>query len=240
MKAVVSIAVVGLALTLQDQVVPVHEEPRHRMIFETASARVLDIQIPPGETTLYHTHRQPILYVTMSTSRTRNQNHGGEWSAAPAPAGAKMDDSNLAIAPTSPPGRMMSTTSYAEKPQTHRVNNIGETLFRLIGVTNESDGDASEAPSASFDSKPEIANRWFRGYRHVLQKDETVGHTHDNPVAVVLAAGATTLEMKNAERRVRSADVPGFIGYVVAGDGHTLRGLAADTHVIEVEVRQPR
>jgi hypothetical protein len=233
-----------------DRVVPVHEEPRHRQVFETTGTRVLDIRIPPGDTTLFHTHSDPVLYVTMSTSRTRGQNLGGAWSgpafspdgatAGRAPARAT-SAARAPIVATDPPGRMMSTTSYAETPQTHRVNNVGDSLFRLIGITNSSAGDAGEEPSADFDINPEISNRWFRGYRVVLNKRESVEHRHANPVAVVLADGMAIVDAETSAGRVSvSADRPGFVTFVEGGARHTLRGGLTKNQVIEVEVRQPQ
>src|SRR5687767_9426223 len=158
----------------EDKVVPVHQEPRHHLVFDSPGTRILDVQIPPGDTTLFHTHSDPILYVTMSTSQTRSQSIGAEWSGTgAAAAAAPASTTPPRVAPSSPPGRMMSTTSYADKPQTHRVNNIGSSLFRLIGITNSSPGDPSATPSADFSAKPELDNRWFRGYRWPLTAEPT-------------------------------------------------------------------
>ena len=63
---------------------------------------------------------------------------------------------------------MNSVTSYAKQPLTHRVNNIGTSVFRLIGIINRTDGDPSTEPSADFAAKPEVDNRWLRGYRWPL------------------------------------------------------------------------
>ena len=146
-----------------EKIVPVHEEPRHRLVFDSPGTRILDINVPPGDTTLFHTHSNPILYVNMSASQMRNQTLGGEWSRPDASQGATQQP---AISQPPPrPGRMMSTTSYAQQPLTHRVNNVGQTLYRLIGVINYSAGDDSTARSLGFDVAPEISNPWFRGYR---------------------------------------------------------------------------
>ena len=79
---IVAAAATSAAMTgAQDEkVVPVHQEPRHRLVLDNAATRVLDIQIPPGDTTLFHTHGNPILYVNMSSSQTRGQTLGREWS----------------------------------------------------------------------------------------------------------------------------------------------------------------
>ena len=50
------------------------------MVYESPSLRVHDIQIPPGDTTLFHTHDTAILYVPIARSTNRSQVLGEEWS----------------------------------------------------------------------------------------------------------------------------------------------------------------
>jgi quercetin dioxygenase-like cupin family protein len=229
-------------LPQETTVVPVHQEPRHHLVHDSEAMRVLDIQIPPGDTTLFHTHSDPILYVTMSTSRTRNQNQGGEWSAPPAAAevASAPPATTIPTAPTSPPGRMMSTTTYATQPQTHRVNNVGTTLFRLIGTTNSSAGDESTGASAGFEgATPEIANRWFRGYRWVLSDTPTAEHLHTNPVNVVVVAGSARVSMAKADGP-RPLVEPGRFTVIPPGVAHSLQATAPGTQVLEIEVRRPQ
>jgi quercetin dioxygenase-like cupin family protein len=209
-------------------------------VFDSPGTRILDVQIPPGDTTLFHTHSDPILYVTMSTSRTRSQNLGADLSASPSAAANAPSAPNAPVSPSVPPGRMMSTTSYAERPQTHRVNNFGPTLFRLIGITNASAGDDSPGPSAGFDIEAEISNRWFRGYRRALTAQETVEHRHANPVAIVLVAGAAGVRTQAMAASAHPLSQPGAFLFLDAGATHVLRAGAPDTQVVEVEVRQPR
>ena len=68
---VVAVTATAAAMTAcqDEKVVPVHQEPRHHLVFDSDAIRVLDIQIPPGDTTLFHTHSNPILYVNMSARR---------------------------------------------------------------------------------------------------------------------------------------------------------------------------
>src|SRR5687767_9098476 len=114
-----SMAAVAGGVGQEDKVVPVHQEPRHRLVFDSPGTKILDVQIPPGDTTLFHTHSDPILYVTMSTSQTRSQNFGAEWSGTAPVATEAPAAPPVRIVPSKPVGRMMSTTSYADKPQTH-------------------------------------------------------------------------------------------------------------------------
>lgn len=147
--------------TGEEKVVPVFQEPRHHVVVDTPALRILDIQIPPGETTLYHRHDSAMLYVPIASSRTRNQNLGEDWTgggAAPAADAAPVP---------ARPGRVTAPANYLDKGQTHRVNNIGSTLFRLVGIANMTPGDttAGAAPTAG---KPELENRWYCAERLVI------------------------------------------------------------------------
>jgi hypothetical protein len=144
-----------------DQVVPVFQEPRHHLVVDTPTLRILDIQIPPGDMTLYHRHDSPMLYVPIASSRTRNQNQGEDWTGGGAAPAAP------AVPAPARPGRVNAPSNYMDKGQTHRVNNIGTSLFRLIGIANMTPGDAGGAAAASA-SKPELENRWYRAERLVI------------------------------------------------------------------------
>lgn len=229
-------ALIGTSTTAgqNEPVVPVHQEPRHRMVFEAPGVRVLDVQIPPGDTTLFHTHSDPILYVTMSSSTTRTQTLGGTWNGAPAPGPAA--SSPFKLAPSSPPGRMMSTTTYAERPLTHRVSNVGETLFRLIATTNASPGDETTGPSTGFAGTPEITNRWFRGYRLVVDGDGGNEHRHANPVNLVLVSGRASATIG---KTTRALDQLGLFAFIEPNVPHRLASVGGEAQLIEVEVRRP-
>lgn len=204
------------------------------MVFESPGVRILDVQIPPGDTTLFHTHSDPILYVTMSGSTTRNQVLGGEWNAAPAagPAAA----APFRLAPSSPPGRMMSVTTYTERSLTHRVSNVGETLFRLIATLNSSPGDDSTGLSPGFAGTPEIANRWFRGYRVIVSGQGASEHRHANPVNVVLVSGRAVATIGTV---TKAFDEPGQFALIEPNVPHRLSSVGGEAQLVEVEVRRP-
>ena len=59
----------GFAWTagLQAQkVIPLTMEPRHRLMMDGDPVKVLDVRIPPGDTSFFHVHDAPILLVGMS------------------------------------------------------------------------------------------------------------------------------------------------------------------------------
>jgi quercetin dioxygenase-like cupin family protein len=230
----------------QNPVVPVYQEPHHRQVFQHGPMRILDLQLPPGDISWFHSHESPVLYVTLGTSRTRTQNLGEDWGGrgaraggagrGTAPAGAPAPTPPAAAA-TPPAPRATSTTSYAQQPVTHRLQNIGDGLFRAMVVVNETPGDeVTTEAAAGFDARPELTNRWFRAYRLVLEPGQkTAAHVHKAPVAMfqatagkALGAGAMTWEFNE----------PGQWAFFDAGDRHDVRN-AGDGRVelIEVEVR---
>jgi mannose-6-phosphate isomerase-like protein (cupin superfamily) len=242
-------------------VVPVHDEPHHRQVFQHGPMRILDLQIPPNDMSWFHLHEWPVLYVTLGTSATRTQMLGGEWSGGAAGGARRGQGRGLgrgAVAPAAgrgadgrggragrggaPPGstspRATSTTSYAEAPITHRLENIGTNLFRAMVVINETQGDETTSSSdAGFDAEPELTNRWFRAYRITVAPDQkTPTHRHRAPVAIVQATPGTGL----GEGRVTfEFNEPGQWAFFDAGHEHEVRNAGTGTlELIEVEVRR--
>ena len=195
--------IIGLLL---QQAVAVHEEPRHKLVFEDSVAFVLDVQIPSGDTTLYHTHADPIFYVSIGTSRTRSQVMGRDWVGP-------------GTGPVSSPGRVFSNIRYADRPVTHRVNNVGDGLFRLIAVINRGHGPAADSAALSTGpSTPpplgfevEIDNHWFRSFRGTLEPSASSPlHRHALPVVTVqVADGSWVFQEAGAEHSLKNpGDAP--------------------------------
>lgn len=212
-------------------VVPVHHEPHHRQVFQYGPMRILDLQIPPGDLSWFHTHEWPVLYMTLGRAPIRNQNPGGEWTG-----GARRADPAPQTEPAAP--RATSFTGYIERPSTHRIENVGDGLFRAIVVVNESAGnDETSVEQAGFDSEPELANAWFRSYRVTLEAGaSSARHEHDTPVVILqatdgkgMADGAMNFEFNE----------PGQWGFYDAGFEHVISNLGnAPIELLEIEVRR--
>jgi len=59
--------------------VPVREEPRHVPVLQNKYFRLLDVRLAPGDTTLFHIHSTPSLFVILSRATTAWQEKGKEW-----------------------------------------------------------------------------------------------------------------------------------------------------------------
>src|SRR5690349_14605066 len=98
--------------TLAQTSVPVHQEPRHHLVWEDGHVRVLDVKIAPGDTTLFHTHDTAILYVPIAVSPISTQPLGGVWSGNAATTASRFRLDATA-----------SDTGYVARPLSHRVAN---------------------------------------------------------------------------------------------------------------------
>jgi len=56
--------------------VPVREEPRHKVALENEYIRLLDVRLPPGDTSLFHIHEIPSFFIPLSTTAIGSQVQG--------------------------------------------------------------------------------------------------------------------------------------------------------------------
>lgn len=250
----------------QTPVMPVHQEPHHRQLFQSGPMRIIDLQIPPGDVSWFHSHEWPVFYLTVADSQTRTQILGLEWGArargagpgrgAPPAAGAApaagVPPTVPPAAPGAPPAapraggagrggfrpRLFSDVSYATQAVTHRIENIGTGLYRAIGVINETQGgdEAVTEEGAGFSGKAESSNRWFRIHRVALAPGEKTAHQHKAPVVVLQDSAGKGLA--SGPMAFEFAE-PGQWGYFDAGVRHEISNTGTGRlELIEVEVRR--
>jgi quercetin dioxygenase-like cupin family protein len=244
-------ATVVASLPKGEQVVPVYHEPHHRQLFAYGMTRILEGQVPPGDTSWYHVHAEPVVYITLSASAQRTQVLGEDWGrgrgegVAAAPAGGRGAAPAAAARGAAPNGgppllRATSTTSYYDQPITHRIQNAGDRLFRFMVVSNASPGDESAATPADdgFAGTPELNNRWFRAYRIKLAPGQaTEMHRHSTEAVVVqisdgqaFATGPMTWDLGEQGRWA----------WFDAGKEHQIKNTGTvPFEAIEIEVRRP-
>jgi quercetin dioxygenase-like cupin family protein len=166
--------------------VPVYEEPQHRLVFENEQAYILDVFLPPGYVSLYHQHKIDLLYVTIVGTQV--------WAQ---PLNGKKREADVKI------GDLRFSSDNHPLPQIHRVGNIGETPFHVIGIgrkgelapeTISLEGDTS---GMELDMEKEHASV----YRIKLKPGEKTGmHKHNLPFTnVYLNAGQIALNTDSAK-----------------------------------------
>jgi len=230
----------------QDRVVPVYEEPRHRQVFKSGTTRILELIVLPGDTSLFHTHEDPIVYINLSSGTLRTQELGKDWSQpggrggarGTAGAGAPTAAAAAPAAPT-PAVRVTSTTSYATTPGTHRITNVGTGIVHALVVVNQTKGtEATTAKEAGFEGTPELTNAWFRAYRFELPPGQTGTHTHKTPAFLAQTNDGTAVAQG---ARLWALNEVGAWAFFDAGTAHEIRNTSTATvEFVEIEVRQPR
>lgn len=220
----------GLAAAAQ---VPVHQEPRHRVTFENAQLRILDVRIPPGEMSLDHRHEFDIVTLSMNGgTATRAQPTGEAW-------GPPREPRPLGDA---------AVTDYTGKPASHRVENTGTAPYQLFAVENLRGSGWSAAPAAKgLGTTLTTESRAFRVYDvRVGREAAQTSHTHAVPTIVVLVSGTVLSDGPDTQAK---AYAPAPVGLkqltqtgewilVPGGDTHHVVRLgSADARVVEIEVR---
>ena len=123
----------GGALAADDErVVPANEEPRHVVKLENEWVRVIDVEIPEGEQTQYHTHSLDYPYVLVTSVTLYNQIYGQE------PKDAKMQA-----------GFVGYYNAVAKGAYTHRFINRGPGTFRAIGIELMKPPSADATPGSA-------------------------------------------------------------------------------------------
>jgi mannose-6-phosphate isomerase-like protein (cupin superfamily) len=225
-------AAAASAAPAPESIMPVHQEPHHRQVFHYGTIRILDLQLPPNDSSLWHSHAWPVLYLTLASSTTRTQNLGSDWG----PRGTGGGPGGAALANGGAPIPTVNLT-YIDKPATHRIENVGTGLFRAVFVVNETKGDADTTQEAAgFTGKPEVTNNWFRAYRLTLAPGEKAAHTHRAPVVIFQATAGRGVA--NGPMRFDFTD-PGEWAFYDTGVQHELQNTGdKPLQLIEVEVRR--
>lgn len=163
---------------LQAQVL-VHEEPRHVPVFKNKEIRILNVRVPPGDTSQYHLHNTPSFFIRLSTTLTGSQVQGEMPKANKAEAG-EIRFENLA-----PPNNRI-----------HRVWNADRDTFHVMDVE-------LLMKQAVFDREPmispklqlEIDTIWVRAYRLSLESgiDFKTKNKRQSLIFVALNIGNTQI-----------------------------------------------
>ncbi|HKV23759.1 MAG TPA: hypothetical protein VJN93_04140 [Candidatus Acidoferrum sp.] len=97
--------------------VPVEREPHHHFVFQNQYVRVLNVLFPVGEMSLFHTHSNDNISVSISGDKTQSQPFGGEWS--------EIQDVR--------PG-VVGFHKARGQAYTHRVRSAGKFPFHVIDI----------------------------------------------------------------------------------------------------------
>jgi hypothetical protein len=177
--------------------IQVSKEPRHHNVFENAWVRILDVHLPPGDTSLIHKHSTPSVFMVLSTTKTGSQ-------VIVEPEKANFSDERVWF------------EGFYTKPRIHRVWNSDTTEFHVVDMElPNKDPHPIDPPMEMtalkllFDEKP------VRGYRLTLAAQETIHLPGRKAPILVVGLSNTAGSVKiNDKSFVKKGD---FL-FVTAGD----------------------
>jgi hypothetical protein len=155
--------------TNAQKAVAVSKEPLHKNVFENKYLRVLDVKILPGDTTLFHKHETPSVFISLHPVRTGSQ--------------VIIEDGSATVLS---PDRRITFEGFYKSPRIHRVWNADTSVFHVIDVEVLTKGDKSidaavdlEEFKQLFDAPP------VRAYRVTLKSNQEIEMKRNAAVLVV-------------------------------------------------------
>ena len=170
MKQVLLLFLLASAIQLNAQeAIAVSKEPLHKNVFENNYLRVLDVRISPGDTTQFHKHETPSVFISLHPVRTGSQ--------------VIVEDGSATVLSLD---RRITFEGFYKSPRIHRVWNLDTSVFHVMDVEVLTKGDKKiEAPinlpefKQLFDAPP------VRTYRVTLKGNQEIEIKRNTAVLVV-------------------------------------------------------
>jgi hypothetical protein len=106
------------AAQVEAPAVPVDKAPFHVPVFRNEYVALVNVQIPPGRVAGYHTHSLDQISILVGDADTVGQVLGEQ------PGASRRN-----------PRGNVGFTAYSKKAMTHKVSNVGPTLFHNVVIT---------------------------------------------------------------------------------------------------------
>lgn len=205
--AAAALSLLGLFSSHVQSPVPVANEPRHVLKFENDYVRVFDVLVPAGDATLFHTHSNDYVFVTIGDADLIAEVMGG------------------------PPVDLILTNGevrFTKGPITHRVTN--PYIFRFRNITIE----ILRSPGARGTSTPDTSpghsivldNDRVRVERLILEPGQSTNlHTHNLSALSVFLTRATVLMESPGQKPQEIEYKPGDFRWRDAPVTHSIKNI---------------
>ncbi|AKJ30131.1 hypothetical protein [Caldimonas brevitalea] len=122
-------------LSRHEEVVPIEQEPNHRLVLNRDALRVFDVSFVPGATSLWHRHDKDSVLLCIDGANMPAEEPGKP----------------LQLRPPIQSGQIYYR-GYAREPYVHRIRNADKTVFRILDIEVLSPPRPAGAPLAALDS----------------------------------------------------------------------------------------
>ncbi|GAC1426443.1 MAG: hypothetical protein NVS1B13_18040 [Flavisolibacter sp.] len=191
MKHIVLLFLIIFSGQIQAQLL-VSKEPHHHVVFENKKARILDVFILPADTTLYHLHAKPSVFIGFTNTKTGSQRKNQQ----------PVESISVSGEPT---------FENLNPPHTknHRVWNSDTVAFHVMDIE-------LLAKNPGFLQKPlflkhlklVIDTTWVRAYKIQLKKSESIMIKNNQSQFYLVAVNEAKVLIKNKKDQIFNL-VPG-------------------------------
>ncbi len=183
---------IGLTTAGYSQI-QVSQEPRHHKVLANEWVRVLDVHVPPHDTTLMHKHSTPSVFLVLSNTKTGSE-------VLIEPGKPSFADGNIWF------------EGFYDKPRVHRVWNEDTVEFHVMDI------ELPHTPGSFFVMDPPFSKQLFdakpvRVYRLTLPPGQHVALPRSqSPVLVIGLTGPSANGIVNHQPFTKKGDylfIPG-------------------------------
>jgi hypothetical protein len=193
----------GVAATAQIQV---SREPRHHKVLDNEWVRVLDVHVPPHDTTMMHKHSTPSVFLVLSSTKTGSE-------VLVEPGKPSFADGNIWF------------EGFYDKPRVHRVWNEDTVEFHVMDIelphTPAATFSVMDPPASKqlFDAKP------VRVYRLTVAPGQHLALPRSqSPILIVSLSGPAANGAVNHQPFTKKGDylfLPAFQPLAIGNNGAT-------------------
>lgn len=205
--AAAALSFLGLFPSPVQSPVPVANEPRHVLKFENDYVRVFDVFVPAGDATLFHTHSNDYVFVTIGDADLIAEVMGGT------PVDLILKNGEV---------------RFTKGPITHRVTN--PYIFRFRNITIEILGSpgarGTSTPDTSAGHSIVLDNDRVRVERLILEPGQSTNlHTHNLSALSVFLTRATVLMESPGQKPQEIEYKPGDFRWRDAPVTHSIKNI---------------
>ena len=193
--------------------VPVHEEPRHHPVLQNKEIRLLNVIIPPGDTSQYHIHNTPSIFIFFTTTATGSQLQG-----------------KTALPGKSIAGRILFENLASPNIRVHRVWNADKDTFHVMDVELlfKNTGFVQH-PMTLPELTLEIDTTWIRAYRLTLSKGKDFMLMNKKQSFILVSLSAAEVQTKQGGKSPKQIVKPGSFFDIRRMQSFSLKNTSAAT-----------
>jgi hypothetical protein len=175
-----------IKISFAQEPMPVREEPRHHVAFQNQYLRLLDVWLPPGDTTFFHIHEIPSLFVVLSKTLTSSQVKGESWVQGTF---------------TSEPGYVWYN-DFKKGPLIHRVCNADTIPFHVmdIEILSNSNKNTSQISPLPFDTLF-TSEKAFAYHLNLLNKEDKKLIKNRGPMVAIVISGPGIMVQNQKDKK---------------------------------------